>query len=102
MEQMTTKPWPFDIPPDGVVVTTTYVTQRGEPVLYVTHEYDEEEGAVWQFHCGNGDYEPAVIQLIRLDEILQIDASLYGLAGLACGFCAKRASQLQPWVITRE
>ena len=96
---MTMRPWPFDIPPAGVIVTTKYVTQRGEPILYVSHEYDEEEGACWQFHCNNGDYDPTVLQLVRLDEVLAIDSSIYDLADLPYGFCAKRVSKAAPWLI---
>jgi len=98
MEPVTQK-WSFDIPPDGAVVTTKYVTQDGEPILYVVHECDEEDDVVWQFHCGNNDYGSSVIQLVRLDEILSIDPSLYELASLALGFCARRASRESRWVI---
>ena len=102
MEQVTTKPWSFDISPDTVVVTTTYVTCEGQPILYVTHEHDEEEGVIWQFHCGNGDYSSAVVQLVRLDEIFDIDGTIAELVGLPVGFCAKRSSVKDKWVIEKE
>lgn len=96
------KPWAFDIPPDAVVVTTTYVTRDGYPILYVTHEYDEEEGVIWQFHCGNGVYEPHVLQLVRLDEILELDRSIADLAQLPLGFCAKRTNVKEKWTTAKE
>jgi hypothetical protein len=34
MERVSKKPWPFDVTPDSVVVTTTYVTRDRNPILY--------------------------------------------------------------------
>lgn len=101
MEQVTSGPWLFDISPDTVVVTTTYVTRERKPILYVTHEHDEEEGITWQFHCGNRDYSSTVLQLVRLDEILEIDVGLKELAGLPLGFCARRTSANDKWSTER-
>jgi hypothetical protein len=95
---MTRSPWNFDIAPDAVVVTTRYVTEQGLPVLYVTHEHDPEEGIVWQFHAGNGDYSSAVLQLVRLDEILAIDPNLSCLWSLPVGQTAARESAANEWV----
>ena len=92
----------FDITSDTMVVTSTYVTEAKLPILYVTHEHDEKEGTIWQFHCGNGDYNPEKLQLVRLDTILRIDPAIGDLAGLAMGFSAKRESKDSPWKIVRE
>ena len=62
---MTTSAWDFDISPDTMVVTSSYVTDAGMPVLCVSHEQDPEEGIIWQFHAGNGDFGTDVIQLVR-------------------------------------
>jgi hypothetical protein len=99
MEQMT---WPFDVSPDTMVVTTTYVTRERKDVLYVTHEFDRAEGIIWQFHCGNGLYSPDVLQLVRLDEILVIDPGLLSIAKLPVGYSAKRATRLAPWETEKE
>jgi hypothetical protein len=96
---MTDPAWPFDVPPDAAVVTTSYVTKRGLPILEVSHEWDDEEGVTWQFHCGNGDYDPAVIQLVRLDEILRVDPALMALASLPLGASARRNSSDGQWII---
>ncbi|MBK9260811.1 MAG: hypothetical protein IPM54_13455 [Polyangiaceae bacterium] len=101
MESLNKKAWPFDIPPDAAVVTTKYVTHEGAPVLEVTHEYDEEEGAIWQFHCGNGDYHELVLQLVRLDEILAMDRTLCELAHLPIGFSATRSHLGDNWMIAK-
>jgi hypothetical protein len=102
MEQVTPVPWPFDVPRDTIVVTSTYVTKDLMPILYVTHEEDEEEGIIWQFHCGNGDYDPAVLKLVRLDEILSFDGDLVRVAELPLGFRAVRSSKAAAWVFERE
>ena len=72
------------------------------PILYVTHEQDDEEGIIWQFHCGNEDYSTGVIQLVRLDEIIAIDPGVRKLAALPLGSCARRASKADEWTIKRD
>jgi hypothetical protein len=92
------KLWPFAVSPDTAVVTTTHVTRGGRPILFVTHEHTEEDGTIWQFHSGNGDYSTDVLQLVSLREILKLDASIYALAQLPIGFRAVRSSGTDPWV----
>jgi len=101
MESLNQKCSVFDLPPETVVVTTKYVTKEGAPILEVTHEYDEEEGHIWQFHCGNGDYGDSVLQLVRLDEILEIDPSLHVVADLPAGCLASRTKRRPTWKITK-
>jgi hypothetical protein len=102
MEQVTSTSWPFDVPPGTIVVTSTFVTERRMPILYVTHEHDEREGIIWQFHCGNNDYDPSVLLLVRLDEILALDASLAQVAQVPVGFCARRSTVDDAWRFERE
>ena len=102
MEQMTSDEWPFDVAPDSVVVTSSYVTREHMPVLYVTHEEDPEEGVLWQFHCGNADYSPDVLRLVRLDELLALEGDLIEVAKLPLGFRALRSSKDAPWVFEPE
>ena len=97
MEQLKSS-WLFDVPPESSVVTSSYVTRKGLPILEVSHEDDEEDGALWQFHCGNGDLDSAVLQLVRLDGILRLDPGLVEVATLPLGFQATRASRAAPWV----
>ena len=99
---MTTKRWLFDVPPDAAVVTTSYVTGQRMPILYVSHGFDEEEGVTWQFHCDNDDFSTAVLQLVRLDEVLRLDAGLDALATLPLGHLARRSSATAKWVIEKE
>lgn len=80
----------FGIPNDTAVVTSTYVVDGNMPILYVSHEYDEEEGDIWQFHCGNGDYDMNKMLLVSLGEILSFDRSLSELSDLPLNCVARR------------
>jgi hypothetical protein len=92
----------FDISSDTMVVTTVYVAKLGMPILQVSHEDDEEGGALWQFHSGNEDYDPAKIQLVRLDTILDLDPSVAALARMPIGYSARRTWRDGPWKITPD
>ncbi len=99
---MSDQKWRFDVPPGAAVVTSTYVTVAHMPVLVVSHELDLEGGSTWQFHAGNGDYSTEVLQLVRLDEILEIDPQLRELATLPIGHSATRNTPEEKWVIEAE
>jgi hypothetical protein len=92
----------FGISPETMVVTSTYVTRDRMPILYVTHESDEEGGSLWQFHCGNGDYDTAKMQLVRLDTILSIDPTIESVSDLPVGCSAQRPSRDDKWTLKRE
>jgi hypothetical protein len=94
--------WAFPIPPAAAVVTTTYVTRDGSPILLVSRELAEDGDDLWQFHCGNGDYEPSKLQLVRLDELVRSDPTLASIADLAMGYTARRASVEKPWTLSVE
>jgi len=94
--------WRFNIGPDTAVVTSSYVTRDRLPILLVSHEDDPDEGPMWQFHAGNGDFSGDVLQLVRLDEILAIDPGLQVLHTLPSGSCAERADVSAPWVVRRD
>jgi len=87
----------FDIPLDAVVVTSTYVVKDRMPILDVSHELDEENEPLWQFHCGNGDYDMEKMLLVSLKNILDLDPSLEELADLPLGCSAKRNSVSESW-----
>jgi hypothetical protein len=90
----------FGISDDTAVVTSSYVTRDGCPILEVSCELDEEGGRLWQFHCGNGDYSMDKMELVRLDTIIKIDPSILGLADLQMGQTAKRKALNSPWTIS--
>jgi len=93
---------PFAVNVDEPVITTTYVTRQGMPILYVVHELDDRGGHSWQFHCGNGDYSEKVLQLVTLAEILAIDSTLSEVASMPPGFSARRENRESSWTIAAE
>ena len=93
---------PFGLPGEHVVVTSSYVTKKREAVREVSHQYDEEEGDVWQFHVGNGDYDPAIIELVTLEQILRIAPELLNLPDVPRGWVAKRGDPSSSWVLERD
>ena len=82
-----------------MVVTSSYVTKEGCPILEISHDDDEEGGSLWQFHCGNGDYSMERMQLVRLDTILDLDRSVLSVGGLKMGQTARRATTSSSWTI---
>jgi hypothetical protein len=92
----------FDLPTNFAVLTTTYVIKDGLPILYVSHEQDDEGDPVWQFHCGNGDYSEARLMLVSISSILRIDPSVSQTADLPVGWVARRASSSDPWINTPQ
>jgi len=96
------KEFSFKAPENTAVVTSTYVVNEKMPILYVSHEYDEEEGEIWQFHCGNGDYDMGKILLVSLGDILSIDSSLSDLSDLPINRVAKRSHVGDKWVYSSE
>ena len=89
----------FNISDDTMVVTSSYVTREGHPILEVSHEDDEEGGSLWQFHCGNGDYAIERMELVRFDTVLKMDSTVCAVANLKMGQCARRSAINASWVI---
>lgn len=89
----------FPIALETAVVTSDYVTKKGMPVLCAWREADDEEGEIWQFHCGNDDYSMEHLQLVRLETILRLDDTLSTLSQLPLGYCATRESVGAEWRI---
>jgi hypothetical protein len=94
----------FPIARTEPVITSSYVTQAGQPILYVSHDPDDESasGGAWQFHCGNGDYAMDRMQLVALDTILAIDPSVAEVADMAVGYGARRTEPGAAWQIAAE
>lgn len=90
-----------EISNDFMVVTSTFVINDGMPVLEVSHEDDEEGGSLWQFHCGNSDYDLQKMMLVRFDTILALDFSLKEVANLPKGKVMVREAQTLPWRLTK-
>lgn len=72
------------------------------PILVVWHEQGEDGDDLWQFHCGNGDYDPSKLQLVGLGEVVSLDPTIMDVAHLAVGQAARRAAIDQPWTIATQ
>ncbi|WP_420322113.1 hypothetical protein [Flagellimonas sp.] len=83
------------------VVTSTYVVNEAMPILYVSNDNDDEGGSIWQFHCGNGDYDMKKMLLVKLGTVLKIDSGLVNLE-LGIGEEAKRESTSSNWIKTKQ
>ena len=94
----------FPIAASEPVITSSYVLEGEMPILYVSHDYDEESesGGSWQFHSGNGDYSPDKMKLVRLDTKLRIDPSISEVSDLPIGFGARRVGLGAAWNYTPE
>jgi hypothetical protein len=94
----------FPIDENETVVTSSYVTNDGMPILYVSHDEDDESetGGLWQFHCDNGDYSMEQMQLVSLKTILGLDPSVSSLANLPIGYGARRSAVGGEWTIAEE
>jgi len=80
----------FDIDMNNVVLTSTYVTNDKMPILYVSHEVDEDGRPSWQFHCGNDDYDMDKMVLVSFSNILALDSGISKLEDLPVGYAARR------------
>ena len=81
-----------------MVVTSSYVLEERMPILDVIHGEDEE-GELWQFHCGNGDFSSQHLRLVRLETIMRRDPSLLEMAELELGMRARRPEIGGEWSI---
>jgi hypothetical protein len=88
-----------EVPPNTPVVTSTFVTADSLPILEAHRDYDEEEGDIWQFHAGNGDYSRSKLQLVSAAQILKRDPGLATKPRLLRGWSATRKSTSDPWIL---
>lgn len=49
--ERSTETWPFADPWNVAVFTTRQIVRDGEPILHVSHDWDD---GAWQFHTGAG------------------------------------------------
>lgn len=90
--------WPFEDPPNFIVLTTADVAFEGSDILYVYHNSDD---GIWQFHSHlNPSANEAVVA--GLKEIYDIDNSISELANLPLGYFAYRQSKEENWIIEKD
>ena len=91
----------FNISTDTMVVTTSEITNDRMPILLVSHQQDED-GDLWQFHSGTGNYSREKLQLVRLDTILRLDPNITIVGDLPLGYRARRNSPADQWVYNAQ
>lgn len=94
--------WPFDDPPNTAVVSTKQVVDDHQPILYVSHEEDEDGDSLWQFHPGINCFQMEDALIVSLGSILQLDQTLFTLADLEIGYYATRERVGAPWQRKKE
>jgi hypothetical protein len=85
--------WPFADPPNVATITLRQIVREGQPILLVTHDYDDGS---WQFLTG-GEFEIADGLVVSRDCILKRDPSVAELADLPLGWRAWREQVGTPW-----
>lgn len=94
--------WPFPDAPGCVAVTTKHITDRDLPILYVSHDRDDEGESTWQFHSLVEPFSMDDAMLVRLDTIVELDPSVLEIADLPVGFAATRTALGGEWRRYRE
>jgi hypothetical protein len=85
--------WPFFDSENTAVFTTEGVVSNRDPILYVSHDLEDE---AWQFHSGV-ELRDAVPKVVALRHIVQLDNSVKALADLPKGWIATRESFAKSW-----
>jgi hypothetical protein len=94
--------WPFPEPPDLAVVTMKQIMEDHQPILYVSHERDEDGEPVWQFLPGQNRFEMADALIVGLGSVVRLDPTLSEIADLPIGYAATRDRVGGPWVRRQE
>ena len=91
--------WPFVDLPSTVAVTSSDITNCDNPILYVSHEIDEDGDVTWQFHYDENNFDFSRALLVRLDTILSPDLTIASVSSLPIGYSAKRCQIGGDWTI---
>ena len=85
--------WPFDQKEHVSALTTTRVVAQGLPILSVVHYSDDHS---WAFLCGT-TIEADLLMLASMKQITHSDPTLFEIADLPPGWCAKRLTRDSAW-----
>src|SRR5262245_2938506 len=81
-----TEQWPWDQPPDCVVITLRAIVASGAPILHVIHDLDDHG---WQFlGWDTPEIDSAVV--VSLARVARLDPSVVELGDLPPGWHAWR------------
>ncbi len=89
--------WPFREGRTTIVVTQRSVIEQHRPVLAVVRNANDGQ---WMFFA---DENPAVdiVVTLTLEEMMGIDSTLTGIAGMQSGWKALRTGVGQPWTLSK-
>jgi hypothetical protein len=93
MTEILRNDWLFSEPHNVAILTTSGITERKYPILYVSHDADDGS---WQFHSGT-DINIEEAKVISLSEIVNLDKSILELVDLPLGWIAVRSSKNSCW-----
>jgi hypothetical protein len=85
----------FNEEPNVAVITTRFVFNENQPVLFAFHHEDD---GFWEF-IGDSEANEEDYMLVSLAEMIEHDRSILNLADLPLGKSAKRKDQYSEWQI---
>lgn len=86
--------WPFDQPRNCAVISLRQIVFGGDQILQVSHDEDDHG---WQFlSLGDAMEEDAVV--VCLEEIVEMDPTVFDVADMPPGWRALRRRVGDPWV----
>jgi hypothetical protein len=89
--------WAFDAPPDEAAFTVRSIIDGRKPILLVSRDPEEDDGA-WSFLTGEPiDMSEAL--LVALRTVVERDPTVMQVAALQPGWFAQRASAGAEWVM---
>jgi hypothetical protein len=89
--------WPFPIPGDKKVFTTTAIAEGSDLIASVMRDAEDD----WQFH-GFEEASDEEVEAVALRYLVRLDPSLKEIAELPERHVAKRDSIMDPWVIEAD
>ena len=90
--------WSFDQGRSVASITTKQVVHENYPILSVVHYKDDHS---WAFTCGSTNNTDDLL-VVSMEEIVDIDPSLFLISDLPPGWSAYRESVEHEWVRTRD
>lgn len=78
---------------DKAVFTCHHVTNKKRPILFVTHDNNED----WQFLCGQNDHIEESAKIISMKNAVELDNTLNELFDMPIGVGAERNGVGEKW-----
>ena len=89
--------WPFDQPKNCAVFTLRQILSGESPIQIVYHDADDDG---WQF-VSNIEYTMEDTQIVSLEEITEIDNTVFDVADIKPGYHAWRSAVGSKWTVAK-